>query len=576
MKKIGTDKEERRIFKMSSTTESKHEFKAEIKKLLRILSKSLYQNKEIFLRELISNSVDALKKIYFISLEKKEDIEEPDLEYKIEITSNKRDQVLIVSDTGIGMTKEELIENLGTIAGSGTEKFLKYLKEKEEKNEKVDLDIIGQFGVGFYSVFMVVKKVEVITKSYKKGAKAYKWESEGTGEFTITETEKEHRGTDIYLYLNDNDLEYLEEHRIEEIVKKYSNFVPYPIYLNVIEEVEEKKEEEEKKEGEEKEGEEEKKEGEEKEGEEKKREKEEKEERKPINETEPLWKKTSSQITEEDYKDFYHYIANRYDDYFHVINYGVDGRVQFKSILYIPGGSSTELFNPELEYGLTVYSKNVLIVQQSKELIPQWLRFIKGVVDSDDIPLNISRETFQNNRVIMKIRELLVKKIIKEIQKIADEDKEKYKKFWKEFGTFIKEGIITDNQYRDDLLKLWRFRTTKTKDDEYIGLDEYIDRMQEGQEEIYYLIGESLKTLRLSPHLDYYREKNYEVILLDEAIDNFLMMNVYNYPKEVGEGDKKEKKYYNFKPVDVTEEEEKKNKEKEEGKEEGEDKDKEK
>ncbi|MFX1274724.1 MAG: molecular chaperone HtpG [Promethearchaeota archaeon] len=537
-------------------TGNKYEFKAEIKKLLDILSKSLYQHREVFLRELISNSVDALKKIHFISLTEK-NIEGPNEELKIEIVLNPEENTLTVKDTGIGMSKDELITNLGTIAGSGSQKFLEHLTISQKMDKKdVDLDIIGQFGVGFYSIFMVAKNVKVISKSYLKEEVAYQWVSEGTGEFSIESAEKTDRGTEVILYLKEDEKEYLEQFRIESIVKKYSNYVSFPIYVTRIKTEEEKKEEEKRK----------------KEASKEKKDVElEKEEEKgplPVNELEPLWKKDQNEINDEDYKNFYHYISNRYDDFTHVINYKVDGQVQFHSIMFIPEATSVPIIRPEDDYGLTLYSKNVMIMKNCNDLIPNWMRFVTGVVDSDDIPLNISRDTIQVNRIMMKIEKLLVKKFFRELDDIIENDPEKYKKIWEAYGFYIKEGIVTDPIKSDKLLKYLRVKTTKTEDDEYRSLEQYIKDKKEGQEKIYYLVGENLNTMRMSPHLGYYHENDFEVILFDEPIDNFLMMNIRDYKEKVGEGEDAEFKYYRFTPVDVSEEKEEedakeKNKEKE-------------
>lgn len=541
-------------------SENKYEFKAEIKKLLRILSQSLYQHREIFLRELISNSSDALKKMHFISLQNK-DVQDPDLELFIEIFIDSKERTLTISDTGLGMTKDELINNLGIIASSGTQKFLENLKTTEEsKAKEIDLDIIGQFGVGFYSVFMVADRVKVVSKSHIKEEPAYEWESDGSGEFTVNPAQKDKRGTDIIVYLKEDDedkMEFLTQYQIEEIIKKYSNFIPYPIYVTDKTDKDKKREvdlseesKEEKKEELDKAKEEDK---EEKKEETKEDKKEEKPKRKPVNELEPLWKRNANDIKKEDYEKFYHYISNRYDNYEHVINYKVDGQVQFRSIMFVPQAKTKDLFQADVEYGLALFSKNVMIIKQCKELIPLWLRFMKGIVESEDIPLNISRDTIQNNRTITKMRNLIVSRFIKELNDLVEKEPDKYKQFWKEFGVFIKEGIVTDRPKQEELLKLLRFQTSKTKDNEFIGLDEYIKRMPEGQTEIYYLIGENMNTLKISPHLGYYNNKGYEVIFLNETIDNFMMMNVMEYKQTVGEGDKKEEKHYKFTAIDVTE-----------------------
>ncbi|MHA1585068.1 MAG: molecular chaperone HtpG, partial [Promethearchaeota archaeon] len=572
-----------------------YEFKAEIKKLLGILSKSLYKNREIFLRELISNSSDALKKIQFIALQEHE-LKESERVFEIEIELNEIDRTLTVKDSGIGMTKEDLINNLGTIAGSGSEKFLNQLKESEDKKKEIDLDIIGQFGVGFYSVFMVADKVRVRTKSYLKDQPAFEWISEGTGDFTINPIEKEDRGTEITLYLKDDEEEFLQSHSIENIIKKYSNFVPFPIYINEIKkeepvsdkkepqvvDIEDETDQEGKEEVEEptdaeiveKEGEKQEEiESKDEEDEEEKEEPPAEPERKSVNEIIPLWKRTISEITDEQYQEFYQFIARRYDKYNHVINYKVDGRVQFHSIMYIPETKSQDLLRPEVEYGLDLYSKNIMIIQNCKDVIPQWMRFVKGVVDSEDIPLNISRETIQTNRVIMMIQDLVVKKILNELSSIAENDKEKYIKIWHEFGIFLKEGIVTDQPRQEKLMKLLRIKTSKTDKDETIGLEDYIKRMKEDQSDIFYLAGENYDTMRFSPHLDYYNEQDIEVVLFDEPIDNFLMMNVRNYNTKIGEGEDAKDKAFQFKAIDEAESD--KSKDKEENKDDDSDKDKE-
>ena len=524
-------------------SENKYEFKAEIKKLLDILSKSLYQHKEVFLRELISNSVDALKKVHFISLTDK-DIEDIEDNLKIEIIIDLKENTIIVRDTGIGMSKEELVDNLGTIAGSGSQKFLEQLNKSQQIDKKnLDLDVIGQFGVGFYSIFMVVSKVKVITKSYLKEESAYQWESEGTGEFTLIPIEKQTRGTEVILYIKEEEKEYLDKFRIESIIKKYSNYVSFPIYVSEIKEEEKKEKKEDKKEIE-----------------------EEEKEPKPVNDLVPLWKRSSKDIKDDEYKNFYHFISNRYDDYSHVINYNIDGRVQFHSILFIPKSEPNQFFRPDDEYGLTLYSKNVMIMKNCAELIPKWMRFIKGIIDSNDIPLNISRDTIQTNRVMMKIEKLLIKKILREFDDIVDKEPEKFKNLWINFATHFKEGMISDTFRTDRLLKYLRFKTSKSKEDEYRSLEEYIKDIPETQDEIYYLVGENLNTMKFSPHLGYYNEKNSEVILFDDPIDNFLMMNIHEYKKTRGEGENAEIKSYKFTPIDVsapTKEEKELDKEKE-------------
>ncbi|NMC07980.1 MAG: molecular chaperone HtpG [Candidatus Lokiarchaeota archaeon] len=534
--------------KSNGTTSNKFEFKAEIKKLLNILSKSLYQHQEVFLRELISNSSDALSKMRFIQLQDKE-VEELPLE--IEVSFDSKEKTLTVHDTGVGMTRQELIDNLGTIASSDSEKFLKSLKEATENKDKTaDMDIIGQFGVGFYSVFMVAKSVRVLTKSYKKGEPAHAWESDGSGEFTVTAAEKPTRGTDITIYLRDEDAdEYLSKYKLQEIIRKYSNYIPFPIFVKD----EAKKEvdvslDEDKKEGEAKEG-------EAKETKEKSPEAPKKEERKPVNELVPIWKRKPQEITADEYRKFYNFIAKRYDEYAHVIHYNVEGQVIFNSILFVPETVNRDVLREDVDYGLTLYTKKVLIIPHCKDLIPKWMRFVSGVVDTEDIPLNVSRDTIQNNRVVMKINDLLVKKFIGELSSIAEKDVAKYKTLWKEYGYFLKEGMVTDHSHKELITKLLRFPTSKTRDDELKGLDDYIKGMPDAQKqkkEIYYLIGETLPTMRLSPHMGRFNKEGTEVIFFSEPVDNFLMMNLHEYKVTTGEGDAKKEEAYHFVPIDTT------------------------
>lgn len=545
-----------------------YEFQAEIKKLLNILSKSLYQHKEVFLRELISNAVDALKKISFILLTNR-DIVDPNIELKIEVWVDSDEKQLIVKDTGIGMVKSNLISELGTIAGSGTEKFAQQLEElKKEGKEQVDLEIIGQFGVGFYSVFMVADKVNVQTKSYLKNEPAYNWESDGSGNFSIQETNRADRGTDVVLQMNEEGTEFLNRYAIEAIVKKYSNFVSFPIYVRDLkQERDDAKRAEEQKAKKEAEKKKEKTKEEEKTTDgkvivdveddelEESAEKEEDTKPKPVNITVPLWKKAKQEINDEDYKSFYQFISKRYDDYLDVINYRVDGQVQFNSILFIPKTPSQTLFQPEMEYGLTLYSNNVMIMEHCEELIPQWMRFLKGVVESDEIPLNVARETIQTNRKILKMKDLLVKRFLRELKGNAEHHPDKYKEFWNEFGDFIKEGLIQDQVRQKRLKELLRFKTSKTEGDQIIGFKEYIERIKEDQEVIFYLVGENIDRMKQSPHLGYYTEKDIEVILFDTALDNFLVMNLQDYSITEGEGDKEEYKFFKLNPIDVSEKE---------------------
>ena len=385
--------------------------------------------------------------------------------------------------------------------------------------------------------------------------------------------------------MNEEGTEFLNRYRIESIIKKYSNFVSFPIYVRDLKEerdaekaAQEKKEESEKKKKEETE----KKEKLAKEGrvivdvedeestaaesiegveetkptpEEAEIEPEE-EELKPVNETIPLWKKAKKDVTDEDYKNFYQFISKRYDDYLEVINYRVDGQVQFSSLMFIPKTPSQLLFQPDVEYGLTLYSNNVMIMENCDDLIPQWMRFVKGMVESDEIPLNVARETIQTNRKMLKMKDLLVKRFLRELKGNAEHHPDKYKEFWKEFGDFIKEGLIQDKMREKRLKELLRFKTSKTKDEEIIGFKEYIERMKPNQEDIFYLVGENLNRMKQSPHLGYYLENDIEVILFDTPLDNFLMMNIQDYTVTEGKGEDAKFKIYKLTPIDISEKEE--------------------
>jgi len=534
----------------------KFEFKAEIDKLLHILSQSLYQHKEVFLRELVSNAADALTKIKYIQLTDK-DVEELPLE--IEIGFNSKEKTITIHDAGIGMTKQELVDNLGTIAGSDSEKFYQRLKSAQETEGKkeIDLDIIGQFGVGFYSVFMVAQKVRVVSKSYKPDEPANAWESEGTGEFTVEPAEREKRGTDVIIYLKEDEAEYAAQYRLREIVKKYSNYIPFPIFIK-----EEGKTEVDVSTDEEAEASAAAEPSEEAptvaEGEEASPEGEtpaapKKAERMPVNELVPIWKKKPADITEDEYKSFYHFVSGRYDEYSQLIHYNVDGQVQFNSIYYIPATQSREFMQRDVEYGLALYSKKVLIIQHCKDLIPQWMRFVTGIVDSEDIPLNVSRDTIQNNRVIAKISDLIVKKFLSELETMAEKEPEKYESIWKEYSYFFKEGMVSEHALKDRLLALLRFHTSTTPAG-WRSLADYIKDMPEAQQEkkeIYYLVGENVATMKISPHMGQYNKTGTEVIFFTEPVDNFLMMNIGEYKTSSGEGDEKTELTYRFVPIDT-------------------------
>ena len=457
----------------------KFEFQSEVKQLLDILVYSLYKHKEVFLRELISNAVDALNKVQFEVLTSKE-IEEKELDLKIDISFVKSQNKLVVEDTGIGMTKKELIENIGTIAHSGTSDFLKKLSKTKSKEQ---MELIGQFGVGFYSAFMVADEIHIHTKSYKKGSKAFLWKSKGGSSYSIEETVKKQRGTRIELLLKKKEKEFLEKFTIKNTLTKHSKFVPFPMYL---------------------------------EGE-------------KIESVEAIWTQPKSSLKEKDYTEFYKFFENTKEDPETFLHLSSDAPVQFSAIIYIPKSSLEILGFLKTEPGVDLYSRKILIQKGSKDMMPEYLRFVKGVVDSEDIPLNISRETIQNDLKIGKIRKYVLKKIFEHIGSIKKKEMEKYLNIWKNFNRNLKEGIISDFEYKEKISPLLLFHSSRTKPDEFTDLDEYIIRMGKDQKEIYYVTGTDINSLEKNPALEAFKKKDVEVLYLIDPIDEFVVDHLRSY-----------------------------------------------
>ncbi len=462
---------------MSKKTEL--EFQSEIKQLLHILIFSLYKDREIFLRELISNSVDALNKVQFELLQNRVE-QDKELELKIDIKIDKDKNMLVIEDTGIGMTRKELIDNIGTVAHSGTMEFLKKASKKMKDGEK--LDIIGKFGVGFYSVFMVAKEVKIITKSYKSNSSGYLWHSEGNEKYTIEKWDKQKRGTRIEIYLKDDAKEFLSEDKIKFIIDKHSKFVPFPIYLNG----------------------------------------------KKIEKAKPIWSQPKSSLKEEDYKDFYKYISGYDTEPLSYIHISSDAPYQFHALLYFPSSSIEFLNLLKKESGVDLYSRKVLIQKGSTDIIPEYLNFLKGIVDSEDIPLNVSRESIQNNLVVNKIKTHIVKKVIEHLNKLKEKDFEKYLKIWNNFERKFKEGVISDYTNKDKLSELLLFKSMNNRE-KMIDLKSYVENMKPDQKEIYYLFGENVNNIIKNPALEIFEKKGFDVLFLLDPIDEFVLDNLREY-----------------------------------------------
>ncbi|MCL6638179.1 MAG: molecular chaperone HtpG [Firmicutes bacterium] len=455
------------------------EFQAEVKQLLNIVVNSLYTDRDVFLRELISNAADALEKFRYESIVRREVTGGNDTPLEIHIDVDGKDNTLSVQDNGIGMTREELVENLGTIARSGSKEFFQKLGEADKK----DLSLIGQFGVGFYAAFMVAKRIRVYTRSWRPGAHGYLWQSDGIGTYEIAPAADLPRGTRVVLELKEDAGEFASPDRIKRMIRQYSGFVPFSIYVN---------------------------------GEQ-------------VNTVQAIWTKNKSEVSEEEYTEFYKYIANAFDEPLYRFHFSADAPLAINALLFVPKENFERFGFGRMKPGVNLYSHRVLIQQQAEEIVPEWLRFVKGVVDSDDIPLNISRETMQDSSLVAKLRKLITSRFLKFLNEQAKADPTRYGEFWKTFGIFLKEGAASDYTHRDELAKLLRFESSKTAPGELISLSDYAGRMKEGQKDIYFINGPSREMIEAGPYLEAFRAHDLEVIYTHEPVDDFVLSGLMEY-----------------------------------------------
>jgi molecular chaperone HtpG len=466
---------------MADTNEPTQQFsfKAETKQLLNILIHSLYKDREVFLRELLSNASDALNRMRFEMVTNQEVLDSK-TELKIHIQADKEMRTLTITDSGIGMTHDEIIENLGTIAQSGARKFMEIANDK-----KGDLSqVIGQFGVGFYSVFMVAESVRVISRSYKPEAEAVSWYATGEDNFIIGAADMSERGTRIEIKLKEDASEFAEEYRLKNIIHKHSDYIGFPIYMG--------------------------------------------DDKNPVNKQTSLWRTSKQDVTEDQYKEFYKQTTLDFQDALTHIHLVTDAPVQLYVLLYIPGKAERGVFSLRKDDGLKLYTRNILIDEYNKDLLPDYLRFVQGVVDSEDLPLNVSRETVQSSGLMPKLKKVLTGQVMRELENMAKNNAGKYQTFWKEFGVYLKQGIAANPADADTINPLLRFKTNLNPET-WSSLEDYVSRMKEGQKEIFYIVGEDPNSVLRSPHLDYFHSQGTEVLLLTDPMDSFMLMGLRKY-----------------------------------------------
>jgi len=465
---------------MTETVDTRqYSFKAETKQLLNILIHSLYKDREVFLRELLSNASDALNRLRFEMVTNR-DVLDPDTELQIRISADREARMLTIEDTGIGMTEDEIIENLGTIAQSGARKFLELTRDQKGDFSQ----IIGQFGVGFYSVFMVAEWVRVTSRSFRKDAEAVIWHATGEDSYEISRADRKQRGTLIEIKLKEDAAEFAEEHRLRNVIHRHSDYIGFPIYLG--------------------------------------------DEKKPVNKQTSLWRTSRQETSAEQYMDFYRQTTLDFEEPLLHIHMSTDAPVQLYALLYIPGRAERGVFSLRKEDGLKLYTRNILIDEYNRDLLPDYLRFVQGVVDSEDLPLNVSRETVQASGLMPRLKKVLTHQVIRELETLAKNDAGKYETFWKEFGVHLKQGIASSPADVESIQPLLRFRTNLNPES-WSSLSDYVSRMKEGQKEIYYIAGEDAKSVLRSPHLDYFHSQGMEVLLLTDPMDSFMLMGLRKY-----------------------------------------------
>ncbi len=479
---------------MSKKTNPKtevHEYQAEMQKLLEILVHSLYTEREIFLRELVSNASDAMSKVQLTTLTEG-NVLDKDAELQIKITFDENKHKLEIEDSGCGMTKEELVSNLGTIANSGT---LKFLQQAQAENKSAE-NLIGQFGVGFYSVFMVAERVELTTRSWEVDSQAWEWTSSGGGQYEITPAVYNQRGTRVTIFLKEDAKEFCSKWKLESVIKKYSNYLPFPVKVN----------------------------------------------EETVNQVKAIWTQSKSEVKDDQYIDFFKQISHSTEEPLHYMHFSIDAPIQYYALLYFPESVGNEVVYARESKDIALYAQKVLIQSGNTDLLPSYLRFVQGVVDSEDLPLNVSRESVQKNVLIEKIKGSLSLRVLKELEFLSEQNVEKYEKFWKQYGILLKEGISSDFKNKNRLMDLLRFNSSLSKDDSPdVSLRNYLERMREEQKEIFYVTGASRESILHNPNLEYFKNKGIEVLYLTDQIDDFMVTDMREYDgktlKNISQGD---------------------------------------